>query len=309
MSANYYSILGVDKNATKDEIKKSYRKMQMKYHPDRNSGIPDAANMAQKVNEAYETLSDERKRKEYDYTQSNPNPFTRMNSFHGNANDIDNIINMMFGGGMPGMPGFGGVEMDNDMPQVRIFHGGPMGFNQMLQKPPPIIQTVIISMEQVLCGANVPLDIERWLVENDNKIFEHETIYVNIPKGIDEGEIIILKGKGNIINEQLKGDIKIFIKIQNESIFKRSGLDLILEKNITLKEALCGFSFEIKYINGKNYTLNNNKGNIIPSEFKKIYPNLGLEREGHKGNMIIHFHLEFPESLTEEQIDKLTEIL
>jgi DnaJ family protein B protein 4 len=305
MSENYYSILGVDKNATKEEIKKSYRKMQMKYHPDRNSGLPNAENMAKKINEAYETLSDDHKKKEYDFLQSNPNPFTRMNSFHG-TNDIDNIINMMFGG-MGGMHGF---DMSHDdMPQVRIFHGGPMGFKQVLQKPPPIIQTININMEQVLCGANVPVDIERWLIENDNKVFEHETIYVTIPKGIDEGEIIILRGKGNIVNEELKGDIKIFIKIQNESIFKRNGLDLILDKNITLKEALCGFSFEIKYINGKTYTLNNNKGNIIPPEFKKIYPNLGLERDGHKGNMIIHFHLNFPESLTEEQINKLSENL
>jgi DnaJ-class molecular chaperone len=58
-------------------------------------------------------------------------------------------------------------------------------------------------------------------------------------------------------------------------------------------------------LNGKSYTLNNNKGNIIPPEYKKVYPNMGLTREGHKGNMIIHFHVEFPEKLSEEQIAKL----
>ena len=82
-----------------------------------------------------------------------------------------------------------------------------------------------------------------------------------------------------------------------------------MEKNITLKDALCGFTFDIKYLNGKNYTLNNNKGNIIPPEYKKLYPGMGLVRGEHKGNMIIHFHIEFPVNLTEEQITKLEEIL
>ena len=95
----------------------------------------------------------------------------------------------------------------------------------------------------------------------------------------------------------------------NETGFKRVGLDLILEKNISLKESLCGFIFEINYINGKSYTLNNNKGNIIPPEYKKIYQGMGLTRGEHKGNMIIHFHVDFPEKLSEEQIIKLSEAL
>ena len=61
-----------------------------------------------------------------------------------------------------------------------------------MQKPTPIIQTVTITMEQVLLGATIPLDIERWIIENGNKIFENETVYVTIPKGVDDNEIIIL---------------------------------------------------------------------------------------------------------------------
>jgi len=72
---------------------------------------------------------------------------------------------------------------------------------------------------------------------------------------------------------------------------------------------LCGFSFEIIYINGKSYTLNNNKGNIILPEYKKIYTEMGLIRNQLKGNMIIHFHVEFPEKLNNEQITQLLEIL
>jgi DnaJ family protein A protein 2 len=164
-------------------------------------------------------------------------------------------------------------------------------------------------MEQVLNGASVPLEIERWIMENGNKLFEKETIYVDVPAGIDENEMIVLRDKGNIISENCKGDIKINILVQNNTAFKRSGLDLILEKRISLKESLCGFTFELRYLNGKSYTLNNNKGNIVPPEYKKVYPGMGLKRGEHKGNMIIIFHVDFPEKLSEEQIDKISKAL
>jgi molecular chaperone DnaJ len=80
MSENFYNILGVGENATKDEIKKAYRGMQMKYHPDKNPGNNEAIAMTQKINEAYEVLGDEQKKTEYDMMRNNPNPFARMNS-------------------------------------------------------------------------------------------------------------------------------------------------------------------------------------------------------------------------------------
>jgi DnaJ family protein A protein 2 len=163
-------------------------------------------------------------------------------------------------------------------------------------------------MEQVLTGANIPVDIERWIMENGIKILEHETVYVTVPKGIDEGEIIMLKDKGNIMSETNKGDIKIFVKIENNTEFKRSGLDLILEKTITVKEALCGFSFELKYITGKVYTITNNSGNIISHGYRKIIPNMGLSRDNHTGNLLIIFDVKFPEKLPEEILASLKEI-
>jgi DnaJ family protein A protein 2 len=119
----------------------------------------------------------------------------------------------------------------------------------------------------------------------------------------------VLRDKGNILSEECKGDIKIFIKVVNNSEFKRQGLDLILDKEITLKEALCGFSFELKYINGKSYTINNNIGNIIKPEYKKTIPNMGLERDNHRGNVIICFHVVFPDTLDVVALEKLKELL
>ena len=218
--------------------------------------------------------------------------------------------------GFPGMPmggmqGFSGMPMGGMPPgaKIHIFNGGPMGFQQAMSKPVPIMKSIEINIAQVLTGGSIPLEIERWIIENGIKVHEKETIYVTIPQGVDDNELLILRDKGNVLNENVKGDVKIFVKIKNDSAFKRAGLDLVLEKNISLKESLCGFTFEINYINGKSYTLNNNKGNIIPPEYKKIYPGMGLTRGEHKGNMIIHFHVDFPEKLSEEQITKLSEAL
>ena len=322
MSDNFYKVLGVDEKASKEEIKKSYRTLQMKYHPDRNNNSQDANIMTQKLNEAYETLGDDEKREEYDMTRNNP-------FLKGGSNmemPMDDIINMMFGGmgmgGFPGMQmgGFPGMQMRGGMPgmhsmgglppgtKIHFFQGGnPMNFQQM-QKPTAILKNINIKISQVLTGANIPLEIERWIMEQGMKVFETETIYVTIPKGIDDGELILLKDKGNVLNETCKGDIKIFVKIENDSMFKRAGLDLVLEKSINLKDALCGFSFEITYINGKSYTLNNNAGNIIPHGFRKIIPNMGLERDQHKGNMVIVFNVQFPEKLSESVIASLKKI-
>ena len=164
-------------------------------------------------------------------------------------------------------------------------------------------------MEQVLTGATVPLDIERWIVENGHKLFEKETLYVDIPKGIDDNEIIIIGEKGNISNDVCRGDIKLFIKVTNNTDLQRQGLDLILEKKITLKESLCGFSFDLKYVNGKNYTINNHSGNIITPGYRKVIPNMGLTRDKRTGNLIIVFDIEFPTKLKEDTLKKLTEIL
>lgn len=328
---NFYEILGLGENASDQEIKKAYRSLSLKYHPDKNNGNPEAVAKFQQINEAYEVLGDDQKKAEYDNMRRNPffvmggggGGGMGMGGFPGGPGvhtvevNINDIFSSIFGGagrgvGGPGSIHFGGMPPGRmpGMPHgVHIFRGGfPQNVNVM-QKPTPIIKTINVTMEQVLQGATIPLEIERWLVENGNKVFEKETIYVDIPKGVDDNEIIIVRDKGNIINDEVKGDIKIFVKVENTSGFERRGLDLVFEKKISLKESLCGFTFEIKHINGKTYTINNHSGNIIPPEYNKTIPNMGLTRENHVGNMIIHFSIEFPSSLTPEQIKQISAVL
>jgi len=332
----HYMTLGISENATQDEIKKAYRTLSLKYHPDKNQHDPNSVkDKFQCISSAFEVLGDPEKKREYD--MRNNNPFDSMfgggcgMSMGGDGPDLNDILSsLFFGGGMNSTGGLGSMGMGGPgirmthMQQmhgnngfnppfqgshIRVFKNGvPVQIHQQRQKPPPIIQHMQISMEQVLNGAQSPVEIERWIIENNMQVHEKQTIYVDIPKGIDDGELILLKEQGNIVDDNCKGDIKIFIKVENNSSFERRGLDLYIERHISLKDALCGFSFELKYINDKVYTINNYSGNIIQPEYHKVIANMGLMRENTRGNLIIHFKVDFPTSLTTEQIEQIKTI-
>lgn len=302
MTENYYKVLGIDENASESEIKKAYRTLSLKYHPDKNNNDPEKTKLFQKITEAYEVLGDEAKRQEYDMMRKNP--FMKMASNGPMNMNMDIPLNDIFS------QFFGGMPFPPPGAKIHVFHGGPNFMDpSQLQKPTPIVKTLNVTLEQSYTGCNLPLDIERWIVEDGKKMFEHETLYITVPKGSDDNEIIILREKGNVLNETSKGDVKIFIKIVNDTLFRRSGLDLIFEKHISLKDALCGFSFQLKHINGKVYTLNNSSGSIVTPEYQKMMPGMGMMRESHTGNMIIRFHVDFPTELTDDQMAKLREIL
>ena len=323
-TTSFYNVLDVPETATADEIKKAYRKLSMMYHPDKNNNSQESTEKFQKISEAYEVLGDVEKKKEYDLMHNNPffkmmNP--GMSQGTGGMHAVDELFSNLFG--MQFMSG-GGPDIQfmgqGHGPNIRVFqngipvqgqhqsHFGQQMFGQGQQKPAPIIKHINVPIDKILTGTTIPVDIERWLMENGTKMFEHETIYVTVPKGIDEGEIIMLKDKGNILNETNKGIIKIFIKIENNTEFKRSGLDLILNKTITVKEALCGFSFDLKYITGKTYTITNSSGNIISHGYQKLIPNMGFTREEHTGNLQIIFDVKFPEKLPEDVLAALNAV-
>jgi DnaJ-class molecular chaperone len=205
--------------------------------------------------------------------------------------NVDELFKNLFAGGMG--------------PGIQIFHNG---VNINLQKPPPIIMTIDVPIDKILSGTTMPVEIERWIMQNNVKTLEKEIMYINIPKGIDEGEIIILRDKGNVGQNDLKGDIKLFIRINNTTEFKRHGLDLLLEKTILLKEALCGFTFELKHLSGKSYTINNNPGSIISPGYQKVIPNLGFTRDQHVGNLVVIFNIKFPEKLDEKVLEQLKQL-
>lgn len=308
----HYETLGVSKNANDDEIKKAYRSLALKYHPDRNS-TPGASEKFKEVNEAYETLSDAEKKHMYD-AQLNGNPFGGSGLSSDEFADINNIFSMMFGGGFP-VSGMHGVHGG---PGIRMFHhsmpGAPPGSHhnlfQQFAKPPPIIKNISISIQQCYHGCSIPVEIDKWSINSNTNVkeLEKETIYISVPPGIDNNEFIVLRGRGNSINEELKGDVKICVEISNDSQFDRIGCDLKYQKRISLKEALCGFSFDIQHLNGKTLCFKNN-GTIVKPNFRKVIPNMGMKRDDNFGNLIIEFEVAFPDTLSKEQIEVLNKTL
>ena len=287
----FYDVLQVPKNASFDQIKKQYRKLSLEHHPDRNG---DAEKFKQ-INEAYQNLSDENNRRAYDQSI---NPIS-----------APNIFDMLFSGLGPGGPGFPGGPMH---PGIHVFHGNgeiPFQFPFHPQtKPPPLQLSIEITLDQAFTGCSMPIVIERTIENRRNRTShkEVETIYLDIPCGIDNNETILILDKGNH-TDGILGDLKITINVKNTSKLERRGLDLYYVHTITLKDALCGFEAEIEYLQNKTFKIINSDYVISP-QFKKIIPNMGMKREKNQGQFIISFNILFP-TLSIEQVEQLKKIL
>jgi len=314
---SFYDILGVTENATEGDIKKSYRKLSLQYHPDRN---PDEIEKYKEINEAYETLSDSSRRSEYDMSRrfggggGLHHPFSQ-NEMPGFP-DIGNLFNMMFmhGGGMGGFPGMDDpFSQMHEMPGIRIFHttrGNGINIHREMfkQVPEPLHMSVEITLDQCYNGGEIEIQVERSILYNNIKSTEIEMLSLHIPQGIDENEQFLVKDKGNAIQGNYS-DLSIVFSIKPHPYFVKKDMDLIIKKNISLKDALCGGSFELKHLNGKTLNINNSNRSIIKPNFKKTIPGLGIIKNNVIGNLVIEFHIDFPDELTAEQIDALSKIL
>jgi DnaJ-class molecular chaperone len=293
---NYYEVLGINESASQIDIKKAYRSLSLKLHPDKQGGNADEF---KKINEAYSILSDPDKRSEYDISLRGTKTQMPFN-FQQPPSNVGDVFNMMFNN--EGFSNFIKVNLEK------------VAKNMSVKKPVPIVTTIELTFQQAYDGYNYPLHVDRFLVANpdapDEKTHETETVYITIPAGIDDNEIIIVPNKGNIIGENV-GDIKCCIKINNQTLYSRQGMDVHYKKELSLKESLCGFSFPIHHLDGKTYNINNTMGRIIVPGMKQIIPKLGMKRCDSKnyGNLIIDFEIKFPETLTQEQREILVKIL
>lgn len=307
---NPYNVLGVSENCSQDEIKKAFRKLSFEYHPDKNNNTEDSKTKFQEINQAYEILSDPQKRESFDFERKNP--FPQMPSFH-----PEDILGMLFGNNSPKnnfpfmkmspfmmQPDLENLFGNSGFPGPKIIiHNFSPNFEENIL-PEPIFKDIHISLEESYHGTNIPITIERL---NEN-ILQYETIHVSIPKGVDHGEKIILNNLGNIKNNS-QGNIIIIINLLDHIAFKRNGLDLILHKNISLKECLCGFSFDINHINGKSFKINSKSCSILKDNTIKSIPNLGFQRNNEIGCLNIIFTIDMPNELSDQQIKILSETL
>ena len=352
---NFYDILEIPNNASPTEIKKSYRKLSMKYHPDKNSSS-DTTQQMSNINCAYQTLSEPNKRKEYDHQLKygmtdqdiTNNEFSDINNLF--TNIFKDVFNMKqpqsqdlngFGLFMPGMMQSGmmppGMMQSGMMPPGMMQSGMmPPGMMQSGMMPPdmsnlsdllngtsnnpfqecitpePIIIDHDISLVEAYNGAHNSITFERWIIVNTRRVSEKKIIYFDIPAGINDNEVIIIEKQGNQIDKNNIGTLEIIISIRNDTEFIRDGNNIIYNKNISFKESLCGFSFVLDHICGKSFAFNNNNDescSIIYNGFKRIVPNYGFKRGDKTGDLIIEFSVNYPNSLSVDQIKSIREII
>jgi DnaJ-class molecular chaperone len=224
-----------------------------------------------------------------------------------------NLFDMLFSQMGPGMGGMQGMQGMGGGINIEIVHNGNGAtfIRRHIGKPETITKQLTITLEQSYTGFIAPIEIERWTMRKEDglRISEIETIQVQIPAGIDNGETILLEGAGNRVEGSPGGDIKIGVAIDKHAIFIRNGSDLLIKKSLSLKEALCGTQFQFEHLNGKNLTLTVANAIVFPGG-KKIFQNLGMpKKDGTSGNLTIEFDVQFPAALTPTQKEQLSAIL
>ncbi|UHR03493.1 J domain-containing protein [Peptoniphilus sp. GNH] len=298
---DYYELLGVTKGASEDEIKKAYRKLAKKYHPDLNPGDEKAQEKFKEISEAYEVLSDKDKRKKYDTFGSNynfqggydfnPEDYGYTYTSSGKSGDFSDFFDMFFGGSSARSSktssGFSFGDIFSDLKGRGKRKTARQNFKTEL----------VISLDEAFkgCEKNVSLNFEGKVID----------VAVKVPAGITEGKSIKLNGdKYNI-----PGDLLFKIKIRNSNFESLKGLDIYKDIAIYPWQAALGCKKTIDTFYGKIKV--NIPKNIDVSKKMRI-PGKGFKDiKRNTGDLYLNFRIVNPSELTDEQIDlykKLQEI-
>ncbi len=292
---DYYEVLGVSKNASDDEIKKAYRKLAIKYHPDKNPGDKEAEAKFKEVSEAHEVLSDKQKRARYDQFghagvgggAGNPfaggqNPFGQGGSFNFNGQSF----NFDFGGA-------GGLD---DL-LGSIFGFGGSARNRRPQRGADYRTSITINFEEAIFGVTKKVNVNG------------ESIKLKIPKGIDDGMSIRLAGKGGPAPDSggTKGDLYVQVRVKPHKHLTREGSIILSEETISMVDAALGTEIEVETVDG-DITMKIPAGTQSGTPFKLSGHGVPLMRsDGDRGPHIVTIIVETPKNLTKKQKELLLE--
>jgi curved DNA-binding protein len=304
MADDYYQILGVRKTADPEEIKKAYRKLALKYHPDRNPNNPTAEEKFKKISEAYAVLSDQEKRKQYDSFGSDQfsQRFSREDIFR--DFDINQILrDLGFGGGGPGAGRRGSFSFRGNDPFSNLFGQRNQDYYHAMQKGSDLQYNLNITLEESVFGADKKLALQR-----DQKVDE---VNVKIPSGISTGKKLRLSGKGNPgMQGGPPGDLYLNVNVVSHPIFARDGNDIHIEKSITFTQAVMGTSIDVPTIDGtiKRIKIPAGAQNGIKIRMKG-YGAPALRGTGStKGDQYVKISVEVPRKITDKQLQLIKKL-
>lgn len=290
---DYYKVLGLDKKATPDEIKKAFRKLAVKYHPDRNPNDKAAEDKFKEINEAYAVLSDPQKKEQYDTFGSS--------GFHKQYSQEDIFRGFDFGGTFKDMGMGGNEDIFSRLFGGAFGRGGGMGgYRPGPQRGSDLEMETDVSFRDAVNGAEKVVAFRR----NGKR----EELKIKIPAGVDNGSKIRISGKGGQgEGGGPAGDLFLIIRVLPDPVFTRDGGDLFVERQIPFSAACLGTSMDIP-------TLEGDKRIKIPAG---IQPGTKIRLKGYgvkplgsnaKGDLFVKITIHVPESLNGEQ-KKLVEEL
>lgn len=289
---DYYKVLGVERSASQDEIKKAYRKLAVKYHPDKNPDDKVAEEKFKEISEAYQVLGNADTRKKYDELGANWKQYENsgFSGFGGggqgfNASGFSDFFDMFFGGQ-------GGAGFD-----IRDFMGG-MGGGRRSTRPAKgsdLNATINMTLLEAYQGSQRMIDLDG------------NTIKITIKPGVRDGQVLRIKGKGNPgRNGGDSGDLLIKVSITNDHVYQRDGDDLIRNINVDVYTAILGGKITVTTLKGdvnvpiKPQTQNNStlrlKGMGMPH----------YDKEG-AGALLLKVQLLLPEHFSQKELELIKE--
>ncbi|XP_035794476.1 dnaJ homolog subfamily A member 1-like [Anopheles albimanus] len=340
----FYDVLGVKPGCSPEDLKKAYRKLAMKYHPDKN---PNEGERFKQISMAYEVLSDPEKKAIYD---------------EGGEAAIK----------QGGAGGGGGFHSPMDIFEM-IFNGGMGGRRE--QRGRDLVHRLAVTLEELYCGATRKLALQKNVIcdgcdgiggkkgtvhkcapcngtgvltkvqqilpgfmqqnrvpcracqgqgevfdekhkckkcEGEKKLRDKKILDVHIEKGMRSGQKIVFNGEGDQEPGLQPGDIVIVLMEKEHPLFKRSGMDLLMEMRLELSEALCGFQKVITTLDKRALVITSHPGEVMKHESVKCIMDEGMpqwKNPFEKGRLIIQFTVAFPDSLPRDAVKMLEQFL
>ncbi|AQK84387.1 dnaJ protein ERDJ3B [Zea mays] len=320
---SYYDVLQVPKGASEDQIKRSYRKLALKYHPDKNPDNEEANKRFAEINNAYEVLTDQEKRKIYDqYGEEGLKQFQGGGGGGGGMN-IQDIFRNFFGGGGGGMEEeeeqiLKGdeviVELDASLEDLYMGGSVKVWREKNVIKPAPGKRRCNCRNEVYhrQIGPGMYQQMTEQVCDqcpNVKFVREGEFLTVDIEKGMKDAQEVLFFEEGEPKIDGEPGDLKFRIRTAPHDRFRRDGNDLHATVTITLLQALVGFEKTINHLDNHLVEIGT-KGITKPKEIRKFKgEGMPLYQSNKKGDLYVTFEVLFPKTLTDEQKGKLKDVL